>query len=388
MLAALGGGRIAWCSDNDPAVTTLLRTRLPEAPNLGDIRNIDFRALEPVEVLTAGWPCQDISAAGKRAGIRKGIRSGLFTHVVRALRELPHPPRLVLLENVAALRWKNGGLTHVLEQLAEAGFDAVWRSVRASDIGAPHRRERVFILGWPNEDVTHPADPDRARRQLQRRRSGQQTGRADPAGSATHTADADGGRRPIGGDSDSAQPRAVHAHRVRDAHRCDANVADPAGERRHEGLPRAARIQGRPDAAISRDATAADPDDRRRNGRPPQQIRHPQERTTAGRDRHPDLDWGPYGPAIERWEHILGRAAPHPTQPGRHGRPVLGARFVEFLMGLDDGHVTDLDLPRTAMLRLLGNGVVPQQAAYASALLLSDRAELVAVSRHDRRAAA
>lgn len=55
-------------------------------------------------------------------------------------------------------------------------------------------------------------------------------------------------------------------------------------------------------------------------------------------------------------------------------------------MGLDDGHVTDLDLPRTAMLRLLGNGVVPQQAAYASALLLGDRAELVAIDKHGRRA--
>ncbi|MFD0204250.1 MULTISPECIES: hypothetical protein [Saccharothrix] len=86
------------------------------------------------------------------------------------------------------------------------------------------------------------------------------------------------------------------------------------------------------------------------------------------------IDWGEYESAIRRWEAIVGRPAPHPTQPGRHGRPVLSARFVEFLMGLDDGFVSSLDIPRTAQLRALGNGVVPQQAVYAIRLLLADLA--------------
>jgi DNA (cytosine-5)-methyltransferase 1 len=88
------------------------------------------------------------------------------------------------------------------------------------------------------------------------------------------------------------------------------------------------------------------------------------------------VDWGVYAPAVRRWESVLGRPAPVPTQPGRHGRPVLAPAFVEHLMGLPAGWVTDLDLPRTAQLRALGNGVVPHQAAHAVALLLADLHQL------------
>ncbi len=89
------------------------------------------------------------------------------------------------------------------------------------------------------------------------------------------------------------------------------------------------------------------------------------------------MDWGDYTTAIRRWEQVLGRPAPSPTQPGRHGRPVLAPAFVEWLQGLEPGWVTDLGLPRTAQLRALGNGVVPQQAAHAVALLLNDLAALL-----------
>lgn len=80
--------------------------------------------------------------------------------------------------------------------------------------------------------------------------------------------------------------------------------------------------------------------------------------------------WGVYADAVERWQRILGRPAPAPTQPGTHGRPVLAPPFVEWLMGLPDGWVTHLGLPRTVALRLLGNGVVPQQAAAALRALI------------------
>lgn len=85
--------------------------------------------------------------------------------------------------------------------------------------------------------------------------------------------------------------------------------------------------------------------------------------------------WGSYAPAVARWELLLGRPAPQPTQPGRHGKPVLAPPFVEWLMGLHAGWVTDpaLGLPRTLALRVLGNGVVPQQAAVALWLLLCPR---------------
>ncbi|TDC66925.1 hypothetical protein E1258_01440 [Micromonospora sp. KC207] len=96
-------------------------------------------------------------------------------------------------------------------------------------------------------------------------------------------------------------------------------------------------------------------------------------RTTVAGLGQPDADrWGAYAAAVARWELILGRPAPEPTQPGRHGKPVLAPPFVEWLMGLDQGWVTDpmLGLPRTAALRILGNGVVAQQAATALRLLL------------------
>jgi DNA (cytosine-5)-methyltransferase 1 len=71
VLAALGGGRVAWVADPDPHIELILDARLPGTPNLGDLRAIDWTTVEPVDVLTAGFPCQDISAAGKRAGYRE-----------------------------------------------------------------------------------------------------------------------------------------------------------------------------------------------------------------------------------------------------------------------------------------------------------------------------
>ena len=86
----------------------------------------------------------------------------------------------------------------------------------------------------------------------------------------------------------------------------------------------------------------------------------------------PDGRWGEYGAAVARWEHLLGRPVPQPTQPGRHGKPVLAPPFVEWLMGLPEGWVTDpaRGLARPPAVRVLGNGVVSQQAAAAVRALL------------------
>ena len=83
------------------------------------------------------------------------------------------------------------------------------------------------------------------------------------------------------------------------------------------------------------------------------------------------VDWGRYARAVLRWEHVTGRLVPFPLEPGRNGNMVLARQFVEWMMGLPAGHVSDIGLSRNATLRILGNGVVPQQAVLALSALLS-----------------
>jgi DNA (cytosine-5)-methyltransferase 1 len=128
---------------------------------VGDIRELDRRELPPrgaVTGITAGFPCQDLSVAGGRAGIN-GRRSSLWSEVIRIAEILE--PGWLFLENVSAIRSADGGnvetpagviveraLGTVLRDLAELGYDAEWLCIRASDVGAPHRRERWFCLAY------------------------------------------------------------------------------------------------------------------------------------------------------------------------------------------------------------------------------------------------
>ena len=388
VLAAFGGGRIAWVADPDPHIAQILDARTPGIPNLGDLRHIDWVAVEPVDVLVAGFPCQDISAAGKRAGIEKGVRSGLWADIVAGLRVLR--PALVVVENVAALRWRNGGLHRVLGDLAEAGYDALWRSVRAADVGAAHRRERVFLLAWlrepgPGRRGGDAADADRARRLLQWHQRRQQARRSVTAGPASVVADsARLGHRDSGPQGRSGVPAtAVTAGAPAGGPR--GIPAHAASDGRDEGLSSAAGVQGRPDAALGGHPPARPAGASARRGQRDRRhlvaVADPDiETSSASGAESTAVNWGVYEAAIRRWEAVLGRPTPHPTQPGNHGRPVLAPAFVEHLMGLAEGWVTDLPLPRTAQLRALGNGVVPQQAAYAVALLLADLAELLDIT--------
>lgn len=135
---------LAWCAEADRHASTVLAARYPQVPNLGDLTCVDWAAVPRVDLVTAGFPCQDISTAGRGAGIEKGTRSGLWTHIAEALGQLR--PGYVLVENVAALRAR--GLGRVLADLAALGYDTQWTSLRASDIGAAHRRDRLFVLAW------------------------------------------------------------------------------------------------------------------------------------------------------------------------------------------------------------------------------------------------
>jgi DNA (cytosine-5)-methyltransferase 1 len=138
------GGELAWYAETDPHARTVLAARWPGVPNLGDIRAVDWDTVASVDILTAGFPCQDISNAGKRVGIG-GEHSSLWTCVADAVRHLR--PGFVFVENVAALLRR--GLDVVEADLAEIGYDARWLCLRASDIGAAHRRDRLFLLAAP-----------------------------------------------------------------------------------------------------------------------------------------------------------------------------------------------------------------------------------------------
>lgn len=135
-------GELAWCADNDRHAATVLAARFPGVPNLGDLTQVGWAAVPPVDMVTAGFPCQDISLAGRGAGIAKGTRSGIWTHITGALRQLR--PAFVFVENVAALRTR--GLGRVLADLAALGYDTQWVCLRASDVGAAHQRARIFLL--------------------------------------------------------------------------------------------------------------------------------------------------------------------------------------------------------------------------------------------------
>lgn len=234
-----------WVSETDPHASAVLAARFPDAPNLGDLTELDDPP--PVDLITAGFPCQPVSTAGQRAGIHD--ERWLIDDIVEVVRR--SGARAVVLENVLGLLTANDGdaMARVCSALAGLGFDAEWTVVRASDIGACHQRARWFCVA----------------------------------------SDADGDGHPPVGRIETVR---------RDADRCDAAT------------------------------------------------------------------FGPYLAAIQRWERVIGRPAPNPLVDRR-----LAPRFVEWMQGLPGGWVTDIITNRPQALRVLGNGVVPQQAAYAIEVL-------------------
>lgn len=296
-------GTLAWVADNDPGASRILAHHHPDVPNLGDLTAVDWHDLEPVDVVIGGYPCQPFSTAGKRKGVHDPRH--LWPHIARALGVLR--PRLAVFENVAGhLRL---GFDTVLRDLAAIGFDAEWCLVRASEVGAPHQRQRLFLLATPADaaDLGHEWGRD-----ARRRGHGPADRRHAPA----------------------------HAERLVPGHHGEL----PAGRDAVQQWVRA-------DAARCGAAAAAHPDASGRGADEPDV-----------RPGQPDAGWGRFAPAIARWEAVLGRRAPGATDARRR----LSPAFVEWLMGLPAGHVTEVPgLSRTAQLKALGNGVVPQQATAA-----------------------
>ncbi len=328
-------GETVWFSEFGPAPARVFAHHWPGVPNLGDITTVDWRTVEPVDVICGGFPCQDVSTVGKRAGLHPGTRSGLWARMAEAIDVLR--PEWVVAENVRGLLsatatrptpegdetdgcnpvpstsepatpdstvrgvesdpWSLGdqparplrALGAVLGDLADLGYDARWLGLPASDIGAPHTRFRIFILA--RRTVPDPAG-------LRRR------ARWGEPGPGTRT------------------PR--------------NNCAVPSG---HRPGP-----QWAGDGPAASGAGAA-----------------------VAPDRAALRRWGRYAQSIRRWEHLAGRQAPAPTVLSDGGQYRPAPRFVEWLMGLPDGWVTapDLGLTSAEQLAALGNGVLPPQAVRA-----------------------
>jgi DNA (cytosine-5)-methyltransferase 1 len=161
------GATTVWHSEIDPAASKVLAYHFPHIPNLGDITAVDWTTVPSVDILCGGFPCQDVSAAGRQAGLKDGTRSGLWSVFVQAIDVLQ--PKIVVIENVKGLlsakatrsahvESDQSGVGNtdrplraagaVLGDLSERGYSARWCTVPASEAGAPHRRERVFILAY------------------------------------------------------------------------------------------------------------------------------------------------------------------------------------------------------------------------------------------------
>lgn len=413
---AVFGGEVAWYSEIDKGALKILTHRFPGVPNVGDVTTADWSTVEPVDILTGGSPCQDLSHAGKRAGMTEGTRSNLWVAMREAIAQL-RPPTVVW-ENVRGAysacadsemgrcpRCVDPGapgghdprlraLGRVLGDLSELGYDASWHGLRAADVGAPHGRFRVFVIatdarcirgreGWtarPGEAQGGRAFGDVAGRGLL------PTPRATRGGSHTETVSllptpratdgTKGGPNQRGSSGDLMLPSAVAGLLPTPTARDFKNAGDPAktaGRMAERGQPLSEvavnHINGHGKSlAIETQRLLQTPSvsdasggHANRGGDRAEELLLPgQARAMHGQN------WGTYAPAIARWEHILDRPAPAPTMTSTKGNPQLNPVFVEWMMGLSAGWVTDVPgITRNEALRALGNGVVRQQCAAA-----------------------
>ena len=141
-LERAGMKTVAFC-EIDPKARQVLKKHWPDVPVYEDISTLKGDQIGTVDVICGGFPCQDISLAGKGAGL-EGARSGLWFEYHRLIKEIK--PKYAIIENVSALRSR--GLDQVLRSLAEIGYDAEWHCIPASAVGALHQRDRIWIVAY------------------------------------------------------------------------------------------------------------------------------------------------------------------------------------------------------------------------------------------------
>lgn len=280
-----------WVSEIDKYASQLIELKIKK-PNLGDLKLVDWASVEPIDILTAGYPCQPFSHAGQRQGTNDARH--IWPYIKTAISVLR--PSIVILENVRG--HLSLGFSTVLGDLAEIGYDAQWTLVRASDVGAPHRRERLFIVANPNGDA-HA-----------------QSRRTIGSVPSQTSEEFNGSDRTINGSGSEITSDTDNTRRFRNMSGLQSGLNT--------------RIVG-------------DTNDQHQS--------HNGQVQELGRR------------FASRCEMSM-QAAPNTLVDGK-----LNAEFVEYMMGLPPGWVTDCGLSRSQQLKILGNGVVPQQAYYALELL-------------------
>ena len=364
------GGDLVAVADIDSGPCKILAHRHPDVPNLGNVSTVDWTTIH-ADIICGGSPCQDLSTAGRRAGMTDGTRSNLWVMMREAISHIR--PQRVVWENVRgaysaradsamesdprllgdhpagipALR----ALGRVLGDLADLGYDAQWCGLRAADVGAPHGRFRVFLLA------------------------------ADSRGDGGHEGDVAIVGRTRGA---GATGLPVERHRL-----ATANADQPGleGQQGQAGAAQAGRHghalagAGGPDLTLLPTPTAS-PYGSNQSASPGAAVRPsldgivqllPTPRATNMDNRQNGLtDWGKYAASIARWEAIHGPApAPTMTSP-RSGKQQLSPAFTEWMMGLPAGWITDVPgITRNEALKACGNGVVPAQAAAALRFMLT-----------------
>ena len=252
-----------WMCDNDKYASIVIKERW-RLPNLGNLKEVDWTTVEPIDILTAGYPCQPFS----NAGLRKGANDE--RHIWPSIKEIISQlrPAIVILENVRG--HLTLGFKEVLKDLTEIGYDAKWSIVRASDVGAPHRRERLFVIAQP-----------------------------------THTNGLRGNFRGQDAEWNQGQSQLEPSQ-------CSKTITN-----------------------------------------------------TNGNEQQGDRETQRLGSRFNSQSEMRLQRTPNPLDINNK----LNATFVEYMMGLPTGWVTDCQLTNNNQLKLLGNGVVPQQAYYALGLL-------------------
>lgn len=238
-----------WVSEIDKYASKVIEQRFGVV-NHGDLKTINWAEVEPIDILTAGYPCQPFSHAGNRKGLED--ERHIWPFIKETISHLR--PKFVVMENVRG--HLTLGFDQVLKDLTEIGYDARWQLVRASDVGAPHQRARLFIFAYPN--------------------------------------------------SQGLQGQSNQGHSTTQRFAINSSFEHES----HDG-----------------------------------QMQKLRKRFTPRSEMHL-------------------QAIPPTLDTGR-----VNAKFVEYMMGLPTGWVTDVAISWTQQLKMLGNGVVPQQAYYALELL-------------------